>query len=260
MQPSELICQWMKIAPVGVPHKGEVTRCCYCGRVINPKDLCTPRALGNNFMDHESLAAGTNISCGFCAPLCAKGFLSKVGGAVICEEGALSILSDPNRAWFLLTPPQPPFVVFARSIANSQHLAWKAAVTLDLEAMQVQFGPHNLVIRHSVLLQALQVCTGLGQIMTQEYPAKNGEFSWSHPFNRINRMLNDMGSKQVEARTLRFSPVALGLAAKDRGFADGLEFLKNITDGELWALMSLVGDKAEKAAKPRPINLNKEKL
>ncbi|AJF08227.1 type IV CRISPR-associated protein Csf1 [Geoalkalibacter subterraneus] len=253
--PTEFACKALGLEPQGEPWgKNHPVSCTYCGRTIEFGDLSLKKVIGSNFLDaHELTAPGTNVCCGWCAPCKSKSFLARLGAAVITEEGAYSILSDANRTWFLLTPPKPPFMVFARSIENAQHLVWRTPMTYDIEAIQLRFGPHLFVIRHSVLLKSIKVCERMGKKITaykqdKAGAKKNSGFRHRHPFASLDRM--GKGAKSGV-----FLPHVQDLCHSDPQFAEDAAFIRKLSDGELWGLATLMKQKPEEPIKPQPVSL-----
>jgi len=163
-------------------------------------------------------------------------------------------MTDDARAWFLLTPPEPPFIAVMKTIKKSQHLIWRAPMTYSLEAIQLRFGPNLLVIRHSVLMKAVKVCREVGAAIMSYRDEQQGKGKKKsakvvgHPFAFLSRDLKD-------PRGGRFIKDALDLAIVRPDIADKLDFLRRLNDGELWALATLCQNKPPTATKPEPIDL-----
>ena len=260
---SEFACRSAGLDPEGVPYKGPDINCAFCGRPITTGDLHVPKSIGENFLDASALASpGHATVCGWCAACKGKSFLGRVGGTVFTRDGAFSIMTDDARAWFFLTPPKPPFMAVLKTITKSQHLVWRAPMTYSLEAIQLRFGPNVMTLRHSVLMKAVEVCREVGAAITsyREQPQDKGKGKGKkkpakaagHPFDFLSRDMKD-------PRGARFKKDALDLAAVDPGIAKKLEFLRRLTDGELWALATLCKETPAVPKKPEPLDFSAKK-
>lgn len=257
---SEFACRSAGLDPEGVPYQGPDINCAFCGQRITTGDLHVPNTIGENFMDGPALASpGHATVCGWCAACKGKGFLGRVGSTVFTRDGAFSLMTDDARAWFLLTPPEPPFMVVSKSVAKSQHLVWRAPMTYSLEAIQLRYGPNVLMIRHSVLMKAVEVCNHVGAAVTECREKRAGDKKKAkavkpvgHPFVFLSRDLKD-------PQGATFVRDALDLASSDPKIKNQLEFLRHMTDGELWALATLCKGTPANPTKPEPINFSAKK-
>ena len=252
---TEFACLSAGLSPEGVPYQGPDIACAFCGRPIRTGDLHIPKTIGDNFMDASALASpGHGTVCGWCAACKSKSFLGRAGGAVFTKDGAYPIMKDDNRAWFLLTPPEPPFIVIMKSISNSQHLVWRAPMTYSTEAIQLRFGPNVLTIRHSVLMKAVAICQELGDAVTTARQEKETGKKKAKEVKPVNHPFAFLSRDLKDPRGAAFVRGALDLAKADPKIDAQLEFLRRLTDGELWALATLCKGTPANPTKPEPID------
>lgn len=238
---SEIAAQALRQLPQGTPHVGAATCCAMCGREILPGDLSAKFKPSQTFTDWLNLSPSEHL-CGWCEVTTVQANMRPLQRAVVTPEGVYPIGKDDNRAWFLLTPPEPPYsvVVSNRSATATFHLHWRTPVTLSNNLVLVRVDDQVLRIRRQLLLEALDVCQEVATLMHAHRAAtmKNpGNAVARHPFSSLDRSLADArhGRIREDART----------AAAGR--PELLRVLENLAQGELWALATLA-----KANKPTP--------
>lgn len=253
---SEIAVKGAKLELDGAPWNGAATRCACCGKPIQSGDIAVrdKDRFGQAFMDGPYLAArGSGAVCGACSAVMNAKPLIKMQRVVATEDGVYPIGKDAERAWFLLTPPKPPFVAVV-SDTKQAHLIWKTPPTLDENLMIVRLGQQILRIRRPHLLQAIKDCQLAADALTEESRSKGRgrpESDLRHPFVALNRELDHPLHGVLRADLLR-SP----LASPGTAVAAAIERLKRLTLGETWALATLAKRKVEIPVQPEPINLN----
>lgn len=221
-------------------------RCTFCGVPLPIGEYVVAKPYGDSFMDDLSLAARTNLACAACYTIAGKGckdILTALLTVVVTADGVYPIRKDCHRTWFLLTPPEPPFVAMI-GLTKSQHLAWRTPVTLDKRLITVRLGEELVTIRHPYLLQAVAVChRAAARLNAHETTRKKAGKTWSHPFAFLDR------EAKVPDHGL-FHDKARALAGLDSELAADLDFLAGCTKGELWALATLVKSTPEAPERP----------
>ena len=236
------------------PLAPALTSCAVCGRVINKGDVCHPKVFSDAFMDDAWLISRSKAYCHYCASTISASFsLKSKNCLVVSAEGAYPISKDPERAWFLLNPPKPPFVMTASKDVNFQHVLWKTPLTETLDNIYVGWPTRIMTINHSRLLAAVEACrvvaAELTRIATEGQPGKKAkkakDFAYSHPYIFLDRDLSDgrHGQLMTSALELRSNPV----------MKTHIDLLQNLSLGETWALATLVKRKTEIPECPPPL-------
>lgn len=279
---SDIAIQGAKLELDGAPWKSEATGCACCGKPILPGDIAVrdKDRFGASFTDGPSLARrGSGAVCGACSALMNAKPLMALQHVVITRDAVYPIRKDIHRAWFLLTPPEPPYVAVV-SDTKQAHLIWRTPPTLDNRLMIVRLGGRILRIRRPILERALVDCqiaadalnatrSGLGAVAEPATGAPIGaggkvkakaksrkpEEGLRHPFMRLGREFDDP-RQGVIRRELLVSP----LAAPGTPVAAAIGRLLALGPGELWALATLAKRKVEAPEKPAPLELNAEAL
>lgn len=253
---SDLAVQALKLPLDGAPWPKADTRCACCGKPILKGDLAVrdKDRFGQSFTDGPFLAArGSGAVCGACSAIMNAKPLMALQHAVITADGAYSIRKDIHRAWFLLTPPAPPYVAVV-SDTKQAHLIWKTPPTLDNNLMIVRLGQRLLRIRRPVLMQALHDCQlaadALNALATEKTRGRPAE-GLRHPFVYLGRELDDPRHGLIRSDLERAPAAAPGTPV-----GQALQRLRQLTIGELWALATLAKRKVEEPTQPDPIDLN----
>lgn len=254
--PSDIAIEGARLQPDGVPWTGPATKCACCGKPVLPGDIAVrdKDRFGQSFMDGPSLAAkGSGAVCGACSAIMNAKPLIKLQSVVVCKDGAYSIGKDVNRAWFLLTPPEPPWVAVV-SDTTQAHLIWRTPVTVDNELMIVRLGARLLRIRRQRLWQAIEDCQVAANALIVQREA-SGKRSASdavgdlrHPFVALGREFDRPGQGILRPDFVKAASCSEDLAAVMRR-------LNDLSPGELWALATLVKRKVEEPVKPEPIEI-----
>lgn len=248
VSPTAFALEAMGGRPVGAPARLR-TRCACCGQGIEPGEPSTPTGFGPSFNDGASLAARSGVLCGSCPPFLTGPGLRATQKVVITRDGAFPLAKDVHRAWFFLTPPEPPYVALV-SDSMLQHLIWRTPLTLSNDLQIVRLGPKLLRIRRRVLIEALDwareaieaiapsrpEAAEAKTVRTKSKPAKPPA---RHPFVSLDR---EMGSP---THGLLRADVA-----RDPRATPWIERLRTLTSGELWALATLAKREAPVPEKP----------
>lgn len=255
---SDIAVTALKLKLDGVPWTKQDTQCACCGKPIATGDMAVrdKDRFGQKFTDGPSLAArGSGAVCGACSSIMNAAPMRATQHAVITTEGAYSIRKDIHRAWFLLTPPNPPYVAVV-SDTKLAHLIWKTPPTLDNNLVIVRLGQRLMRIRRPVLMQAIKDCQlaadALNAMVAEKKRGRPAE-SLRHPFVYLGRELDDPRHGVIRS-DLERSP----LAAPGTPEGEALRRLRQLTTGELWALSTLSKRQVEVPIKPDPIALGKE--
>lgn len=220
---SQLAAEALGLAPLGTPWRGPEgsVLCALEARPLRSGELVMPWKPGPNFMDDRDTVASPLVN-GYAAALCAKSVMLKSQRMVFTREGAYSLATDAARAWFYLTPPEPPFVaVLADSML--QHLIWRTPVTHSRNWLIVRLGQRILHIRRPRLIAARDALLDYGQ------PA----------FVRLDRE----GKDGLHGRLRNDVPASLA------------HTLSDLTPGELVALATLAKRNPPIPEQPKPIRL-----
>lgn len=258
---SDLVVQGTGLELDGVPWSGAPTKCACCGKPILPGDIAVrdKHRFKQSFMDGPSLAVrGSGAVCGACSALMNAKPLIGMQCNVITKEGAFSIRKDVNRSWFLLTPPEPPWVAVVSDVKQC-HMIWRTPVTVDNNLMIVRFGARIFRIRRQRLLQAIDDCAVAVQALearqVRELGAKKksaGDVNGAlrHPFVALHRDMDDPAVGQVRNDVLSL----LRDDSCDSKVRSAITALYDLTPGEIWALATLVKRKVEDPQRPDPIH------
>lgn len=233
---SELAAQALRLAPEGQTYTGEPTVCAMCSRPINKGDLAQVLKPSKSFTDWLSLTPSRH-QCGWCAVTTQQANMRPLQRAIITREGVYPVGKDDNRAWFLLTPPEPPYaVVISTGAATSAfHLHWRTPVTLSNDCVVVRLHDVISTIRRPVLMAALKQCEELAAIELAAAPPKRhikaASVQRRHAFVALDRNLDAPNHGRIRDSAIT--------AARAAGRDDLISAMANLTPAELWALATL---------------------
>ncbi len=248
----ELAARAAGYEPVGVPWIGpEPTTCYLCGRPIRPGEMHSEAKLPSSFVDQPGAGwGGSHHLCGFC-PLVFKrqgpdgaplGNTLQKTNTLVCKDAIYPMNKNVHLVWFLLHTPEPPFAMCITT-AKSQHLIWKAPVTLDHEAMQLQVGDSRLLIRRGFLFgQLIPAATRLGGALEKLLGRKRAP----HPFASIRNNDAPVGAATMHPRIME----AVG---DDPSLHEDLSVVMQATNGETWAMGLLLRQNAIEPETPDPL-------
>lgn len=265
--PSDIAIAGAGLRPAGVTWN-VATRCACCGKPIAPGDLASPTSFGPSFTDDLSLAAHSGVLCGACEPLMRVDVMRFFARVVVTREAVFPIGTDIHRAWFLLTPPEPPFVAVVAT-TQLQHLVWRTPVTVSRDLLVVRLGQQLLRIRRQVMLDALGWCQEVMEAYEAHLQAGAAPDSQSgakkakagrgrpaktvvpkaaaarHPFMSLDRNMDDPRHGVIRPE---IAAMPAARAALDR--------LTHLTPGEMWALATLAKRNAPVPEAPEPLRIN----
>lgn len=257
---SDLAVSALGIEPEGVPWPREATRCACCGKPVLPGDLAVrdKDRFGQQFTDGPSLACkGSGAVCGSCSAVMNAKPLRALQHAVVTAKAAYPIRKDVHRSWFLLTPPEPPYVVVV-SDTKQAHLVWRTPVTMDNNLVVVRLGARLLRIRRWVLDQALRDCQLVADAVNAARVAGDAQGGRKraeveglrHPFVALARDFDEPAHG-----VLRREVASEDERSPESGVGRAVARLKRLGPGELWALATLAKRNIEQPEKPAPISL-----
>jgi CRISPR type IV-associated protein Csf1 len=230
---SQLACSAAGLAPEGVAHEHDDTYCSMCGRAIVQGVPSMIRDLPRSFSDHESLRPSQFI-CGWCAAIIPQKILRAFQRAVVTPVGVYNLNKDEARAWFWLTPPEPPFAVVIHngSALAAFHYIWRTPVTLDRRLITVNFDGVVAHVRHAVIGQAVSHLAVL-----QEHAARDGH---KKPLNTPFKMLNRASFTSPASGHGVLNEITQSLAAKHSQCAESALFFSSLNNAELTALSAIL--------------------
>jgi CRISPR type IV-associated protein Csf1 len=189
--------------------------------------------------------------CAACNTVLGKQYMGKLSRCVASLEGLWSIASNDDRSWWLLNPPQPPFVMVVNTSAQQQHLYWRTPVASSRDAFPVRVGTHLGFIRRKVLARALELSPTMLRLM-EERASGNARraraakrVSASHPFERLCRLFVHPRHGLLKAGAVEVLSSA-GTPPEVRIFAQ-------LNATECWALGALCNQKKPLLSMPVPI-------
>lgn len=231
--------------------------CSACGHHFLPGERGhnNPAHGSLTFNDAYSLAGDASKPiCSACETVMQGTFVAAYRNGVACADGIYAFSKNVDRTWFLLNPPEPPFIM-AADMANSQHLFWRTPVGLSREVFPVRVGTHVGMIRRAVLQRAHEIGAEALRAAQQHAqqddaakkrgrPKKEGAIASMHPFVRLDRDLQASKHGELKADVMSF--IASGLAPRE------MNLLAELNAVELWALANVANTKPADAHTQRP--------
>ena len=244
---SELACSAAKLSPLGKPHTGDDTFCAMCGRPIVSGTPSLPRNFPRSFSDHETLRPSDHV-CGWCAVIAPQKILRGFQRAVITRDGVYNLNKDEARAWFWLTPPEPPFVVVIHggSTMAAFHYVWRTPVTLDKRLVAVNFDGVIAHVKRASITGAVARLEVLRAHAVQEGQKK----APNTPFKVLDR--GNFGNFASSHGNL--SDLTLSLADKYPACREAADFFTSLSNADLTALSAIL--KATPVAPVMPPSLS----
>lgn len=229
---SELAVMALGLTPTGTRHSGTSCNCAMCKRRINEGNLSTLKALPKTFMDFGNLAPSDYL-CGFCATTSRQTTNRELQRSVITARGIYNINTDSARAWFWLTPPEPPYsVVINHSTMAAFHYHWRTPVTLNNDLVQLNVDDVLYQVRRQRLLKAMTYA----QQLVDSAPALAKKKSvMKTPFKLLSR------SPTASAKSGNgvISQSCHELAKLIPSCNEAIAYLQHLSPGELVALSPL---------------------
>lgn len=230
---SDIACSAARLSPLGTPHKGNDTFCAMCGRPIVSGTPSLPRDFPRSFSDHETLRPSDHV-CGWCAAIAPQQVLRGFQRAVITRDGVYNMNKDEARAWFWLTPPEPPFVVVIHggSALATFHYVWRTPVTLDKRLVAVNFDGVVAHVKRASILTAVEQLEVL-----REHAAKDGQ---KKALNSPFRMLDRGNFGNFSSGHGKLNDVTLALADKYPACRAAADFFLSLNNSDLTALSAIL--------------------
>lgn len=238
---SDLACQALRVPPIGEPHRGADAVCTCCAKPIRAGDPAASFEPAKTFTDTlKTFPSG--LICGACAAVTSSQvMLRNFQRAVITRDGVYPIGTDANRAWMWLTPPEPPFaVVINHSTMGAYHYVWRTPVSMSKELICANVDDTLYWVDRPTLLKSVKVCNELLELM-RKHGLKKAQV-WRGP-SREGR-----GSSHG-----LLTPAVHEVAGLEPHAKPLVEFLKNLDEGVLVALASIVKAKPVAPEKPQPV-------
>lgn len=230
--PSELACQAAGLAPKGTPHAGAPTCCAMCGRPIITGTPSLPLELSRTFTNHAWLQPSSHL-CGWCEVVSEQNVLRAFQRAVVTPKGCFSIGTDAARSWLWLTPPEPPYVVVINSSTTGAfHYLWMTPVTLDSRLLKVNFDGAVASVHPTAIRQAIHFAGVLQQRALDDGHKKIPR----SPFIRLARD----AYKELPAGHGQVAPLFISLAKRHADCREAVEYLLQLSSGDLVALASIL--------------------
>lgn len=249
--PSALIVKALKLELPQIPSPFDDV-CSFCGiSILKDSPHGGPFSPGAGFSDGRSLATShPRLLCSCCAAITPKHITFTTQRTLICAQGLLSIGTTEERAWMLLTPPEPPFYAML-SDATLQHLAWRTPPTLSVDYIKLRIGNRLLGIDRPKVFLALTACERIEAARRLfEKDKETAKIQVRHPFIMLDPNGREHTHAQWKPKTLQ--------AAKAHNLQKDITLLDSLGYGELWALGVLARPNLAPAPFPRFITL-KEK-
>jgi len=198
--------------------------------------------------------------------------------SISTKDGLFPIFSRQDISWFLVNPPEPPFMM-QFSNARMQPMIWRGMVTFDRNFIQIRIGEVPMTIRRPVLLKAYE----RNRLVTEAYAEweharrleeheearrqllqkaiekadakaarsgkKRGEVSVKEgkiperldPYRHVFKSLEyNMKATEPQALSHGIMMPRFEEFLRETGRTDDLELLNSLSVGEYWALGALL--------------------
>lgn len=237
ISPSRLAIEAAGFRPVGISAEKE-GRCLMCGHVYAVGEPVVGASLPDTFTNWGELAApGSQFVCGHCAAVSQDPWMQAWMHSVITRDGVFKFASNADIAFWLLEPPQGPFVM-TRGDQQKQHLVWRTPVNYNREVFQVRIGEKLVTIRRAHLVKARDAAQALSQMVSanREESKKRGRKATSdfiNPFIRVAREMDDLLAGMLRTEVLE-------LAAQNPDAQTHVDVLLQCTHGEIWGLTAVL--------------------
>lgn len=227
-------------------------RCAMCGVTVTTGAPYDDLVLTDSFTNKLDMAiAGGKHVCGDChAVMRSPDFQMSWATALVCRNGIYPVMRKENRAWAFLTPPEPPFYISIQT-AKSQHVAWRAPVTMDANMIMVRVGEQIFRLRRPLLMQAREIGLRIDDFRAkvlasdgkQKKEAKINEAAESPIVSDWKMQSTGGGIQKSWYRTL----VSEGVVT-----ANEHRVISTLNPGETWALQAVLH---RSPIKPDPITI-----
>lgn len=241
--PSELACKALRLQPTGSPYAGESCACLMCGRPVHEGDIAAPTDWSQSFADYHMLGR-SGVRCGWCVSTTVQDTMRALQRCVVTPHGIYNLGKDEARAWFWLTPPEPPYVVVINhSTMGAFHYFWRTPVTLDNRLVHMNLDGQVFKVRRDAVLKGIELSRLLIQKSTELGDKKAVLKS---PFRVLLRDGTGRNHGVIHDGT---AP----LAEKFPECKEALAYLRTLSRGELVAMSSVIKAKPVPPVKPELI-------
>lgn len=254
MNNTKLICNSLNIKPQGSGVVDSACHCGVCGSAIIAGDVVDEMVFPASFTNQKDLVDElAEFRCGYCTSVMTNPeFVRKYSTMVFTKDGAYPIGKKINRAWFLINPPKPPFLMCVQS-SKSQHITWRTPVSLSKDVFFVQLGDITLTIRHKVLMDAL--------VVTKKIRDKYCELELSRSLKKKSKAvdrnkLRPLGYPDMKGQSLRIGQLQYWVKKMiEEGdlTPDEIQPLYELNWGEAWALDAASTEGKDAPTKPEKL-------
>lgn len=239
ISPTKMLTEYLQIAHEGSQLAKHAGRCVMCGGQYQKGCVVEPFEPAESFTDYADLQhpSGTHI-CGACNATWRKEFMQAYTKSLVCKDGLFPFYSNNDVSYWLLNPPEPPFMMFI-STQQLGHIVWKAPVSLSRDLLVVRFDDKVMQIRRSSLLEGIEAAKEISAALQE----RRGTKKFENPFN-LDRSLERTthGSLREDVLALRGEDSNLDAAIND---------LRALNAGERWALPHIL-NATSKTTRPEP--------
>ena len=217
--------------------EGDDHCCGYCGVPLHDGETAKKLNLGRNFNDRSALAdRNARYRCLDCDALNVQAVLGGRRSSVVTREGWYPVSTDAALKYFLLNPPEPPFMFFCtdRGGSSMHHLVWRTPVSLSSKLFYIRHGNELFVINHDRLMAAVEANRRVAEALTA-YNEDNADgkrtlYPRKSAFLNLSRMKNNYRHGSLDPTVY-----ALG----DRVTPEDVDLLAGLNPGEMWAMYVL---------------------
>ena len=206
--------------------------CAQCGSDIQPGQPVTRVTIGSRGTFHPGFPLSHKLAdrsspyvCGSCSLFGGIAGLTFLGKTVACREGVFSIASTAAAGSFVLNPPKPPFAA-VYSTRKSQHIIWRATVSLDRDHFFVVLDGETLVINRPAVRAATEAYLAIKEALKTIKHPRTGKPLKGEPL---------LGSVKLGGSVGRIRDDVTD-ALTEAGRLDLLEPFADLTVGDWWAI------------------------
>lgn len=248
---SQFVREAFGVAPMGRPYQGEHTHCSMCGKPMKAGDLheTDKEAFGKSFNDRVHLS-GSMVVCGDCVAVKSYLLFPRVQKGVITQDGLYPLSTDAARAWFWLTPPEPPYLlVFNSKDYANMHYWWRVPMTMDNRLVHFSFDGRLASVERARLLKALEQAKRLTDAMNEDAKAgaKKRAKVYESPFFSVTR---DGVFKPKVASHANFLKEFWPVFEKRPDLEDAVRYLQGLSSAELFVLSAFLKKTPSAPEKP----------
>lgn len=215
--------------PVGEPIAHDDT-CVTCGALIKKGDLARKAHpyMTDSFNNKQDVRPGKYI-CGYCAAVWKDLWMKDVFRAKsvsIEGEGVFRLSSGDDIAWFMLNPPQNPYVAI-HSTKKQAHMVWRTPITLPSERfIKLRINDDLLIIDRDRLIEGVKAYGRANEIIKEAGKPKGVIAITS------SKLADTVAGSLIESN-------ARIISAKGYEGKLILKTLRSLSMGEWWALTAV---------------------